>query len=232
MLRLASLDSQAMSLAEYSSCIGRTFSREEAMSIESVREPKIAIESLIDSGIILSNNGTIEFSHAIFQDVIYSGITGRWKAVYHKHLGEFYESSYDGGPSEVIYQLARHFFRSRENDKAFKYCIGAGEKAESAFAAEQALNFYNDAYSLTSKLRDASQIADAERTLPVRLGDLLNFTGQLDNALENYELALLKEDDSRKKASLFRKIAEVNYRRGEYEKSRNAGDSGLEILDG
>ncbi len=230
--RLASLDSQAMSLAEYSSCIGRTFRREEAMSIESVREPEITIQKLIDSGIVLSNNGTIEFSHAIFQDVIYSGITGRWKMAYHKHLGEFYESSFEERPSEVIYQLARHFFRSREHDKAFKYCIGAGEKAESAFAAEQALNFYNDAYSLISKLRDAGKIADAEKFLPVRLGDLLNFTGQLDNALENYELALTKENDARKKASIFRKIAEVNYRRGEYEKSRRASDSGLEILDG
>lgn len=232
LLRLAGLDSQAMSLAEYSSCIGKTFKREEAMSIESVRAPETAIKKLIDRGIILSNNGTVEFSHAIFQDVIYSGITGRWKAAYHKHLGEYYELAFEEQPSEVIYQLARHFFRSREHDKAFKYCIGAGEKAESAFAAEQALNFYNDAYSLTSKLRDSSQIADAEKFLPVRLGDLLNFTGQLDNALENYELALPRENDARKKASIFRKIAEVNHRRGEYEKSRNASESGLEILNG
>ncbi|MCK5398001.1 MAG: tetratricopeptide repeat protein, partial [Thermoplasmata archaeon] len=230
--RLAGLDSQTMTLAEYSSCIGRTFKREEAQSIESVKEPTMAIERLIDSGIVLSNNGTVEFSHAIFQDVIYSGISGRWKLAYHKSLGEYYESAFEDSPSEAIYQLARHFFRSLEHDKAFGYCIGAGEKAESSFAAEQALGFYNDAYSLAQKLKDTGHRAEAEINLPVRLGDLYKFTGQLDTALESYGLALPRDNDARNKADILRKMAEVHLRRGEYEKSYSIGISGLELLNG
>jgi len=223
--RLEGLDPDTMVLAEYASCIGRVFERDVALSFEALRGAPAALEKLLDSGLILAENGSAEFVHAIFQDVIYQSIGDRWKRVYHKNLGEYYENNFENRLDEVYYELARHFFRSRESDKALNYCIHAGEKAENAYAAEQAIEFYKDSLTLITG-------GDKEIEMSIRLGDLYALTGSFDSAIETFQTTIEKEMSNAMKANILWKIAEIHHKRSDFKKSQEVCARGLELLEG
>ncbi|MCK5038792.1 MAG: tetratricopeptide repeat protein [Thermoplasmata archaeon] len=229
--RLENLTPEIMALAEYASCIGRSFDSQTALSIQAARDPAQALQGLQDSGIITLNNGTAEFCHAIFQDVIYDGIGDRWKSSYHLSLGEYYETAYSENLDDVYYDLARHFFRSRKHDKAFTYCFGAGEKAENAFAIEQAISFYQNGLSLIPKLRQDPARSGKEMECLTRLGDLHTLIGETEIAIARYIEVIEKGTDPRKKADILRRIGEIHLNQGDYEHSKERADEGLALLD-
>ncbi len=213
--RLEMLEPDAMAMAEYVSCIGRVFDHSAAHSIQLLRDASFALEKLQANGILIATNGKAEFTHAIFQDVIYLGIGNRWKSIYHKSLGEYYEEAYVDRSDEVLYDLARHFSRSNEHTKAFDYCIRAGEKAENAYAPEQAMEFYNQAIACFRKGNE--QISEIE--IYERMGSLNILVGRLDEALESYSKILEHSENNVICARVLRKSSDVYLRKGEWSKT-------------
>ncbi len=219
--RLENLDIDSMMLAEYASCIGREFEKSILISAGN-SDYDAVLKKLSSSGIILLYNGKAEFVHGIFQEVIYDGIHPIWKGIYHRSIGEYYEREYNGREEEVIYELARHFSHSNEYGKAFDYSVKAGEKAESEYAVEEAIDFYKRALNLLGKL--PSRRSDMKANLLERLGDLQKFIGNYQNAIKNYENARASEESKERQGTLLRKIAETYNLLGEY-------DSSLGILE-
>jgi predicted ATPase/lipopolysaccharide biosynthesis regulator YciM len=220
--RLESLDPDSMAMVEYASCIGQKFDASLAASNRMVKDVDASLEKLLGSGILLRKNGTLEFSHAIFQTVIYNSIGERWKTGHHKIIGEHLESSYAETLDTVIYDIARHFSRTKEFRKCSIYCKRAGEKAEAAFAVEQALGFYNDALFALSKLDDTYA---HERILDIleRSGDIQELIGEYKTAIESYQRVKNNVDVEETKVRMLRKISNV------YEK-QSAYDIALSIL--
>ncbi|MEW5937754.1 MAG: AAA family ATPase [Candidatus Thermoplasmatota archaeon] len=227
--RLETLDPDAMALAEYASCIGREFERSVAFSLGTLRDAPAALDKLEVAGVVMANDGTAEFCHAIFQDVIYESIGGRWRSAYHKSLGEHYEEAYKDRIDEVLYELAKHFSRSNERQKAFDYCLRAGEKAENAFAPEQAITYYKDALPFLPKAR-LTDAGDKEIWILERLGNAHSLIGEYEAAIEHYTSALNNEKEKRKRADFHMKIAKVYEKMGEFEKGMEESDKGLELL--
>ncbi len=182
--RLENLEPDAMTLAEYASCIGANFDKGVLTSLETLKDPLAVLEKLNTSGLVIAKNGSAEFTHAIIQEVIYQGVGERWKSAYHKSLGNFYETKYWNRLDDYIYELARHFSRSNEHFKAFEYCIQAGEFAENAFAAEQAVEFYETAISKIPDLRLGDRGNVEEIDLDIRIGGNLQLIGKWDRAEE------------------------------------------------
>jgi tetratricopeptide (TPR) repeat protein len=213
--RLETLEPDALTLAEYASCIGREFDRDAALSLHSMKDPSSAVGKLESQGIVRFTNGTGEFHHAIYQDILYQGLGDRWKAVYHKSLGEHYETAADS--EAVIFELARHFAKTNEDRKAFDYCVRAGEKAETTFAVEQAAVFYESALAALGNIRTRSR--DMEVMVLERLGDVRVLVGEYDKAIENFGKAKETAKDNETKASMLRKIGGVHGRMGEFDMS-------------
>lgn len=194
--RLDSFEPDAISMAEYSSCIGRQFPTNVALSAPSIRDSETALQKVQNGNVIARSNGSAEFTHAIFQEVIYRDIGDRWKIAYHKSIGEYYESVYGGREDEVMYELARHFSRSNEYQKAYDYCRKAAEKAESSFATEQAIQYYDlmlaVLYSTKEPERERKEIE-----LLLKKGRLLVLGGEWDKAKEVFDkcLALSEKHD-------------------------------------
>jgi len=211
--RLGTLDPNAMALAEYSSCIGKEFSRDASRSLSSIQDIQSAFEKLRSAGILNLENGNAHFTHSLYQDVTYASIGPRWKSIYHKSLGEYYESAYIGRMEEVQYDLARHFSRSNEPEKAFEYCIKAAEMAESAFAPEQAATFYADALKAMPKVTTVSE--DQAVALHERLGDAQKLYGDLDSALENFNKAMERSLDDNVRARMLRNVSKIYESKGE-----------------
>ncbi|MCK4757240.1 MAG: tetratricopeptide repeat protein, partial [Thermoplasmata archaeon] len=216
--RLEFLDPDSMAMVEYASCIGQKFDVSLAASSRLTKDPDASLEKLLASGILLRKNGAIEFSHAVFQNVIYDSIGERWKNGHHRNLGEYFEINYADRLDEVIYDLAWHFSRTKEYQKCSDYCIGAGEKAEDSFAVEQALEFYNWALAALSKL-DITEAKDRSLNISERAGDLRSLMGKYDEAIGNFMTVKEKADDKEIKARMLRKVGEVRTSKGEFEGS-------------
>lgn len=180
--RLETLEPDVMAMVEYASCIGQHFDLDTALALKQTRDAGAAIDRLVEMGLLVRDNSIAHFSHGIVQEVTYKGIGDRWKQVYHRSIGEHYEKNNPTPGDTVLYELARHFSRSFEHQKAFKYCMSAGERAEASFAAEQAVRFYNDALKALNHRGAASEEQEAE--IQSRLGDLHTLLGEYDLALK------------------------------------------------
>lgn len=237
--RLEMLEPGALALAEYSSCIGRSFEKELTESFLSIKEIVVPMNKLQDAGILIVNNGTASFSHAIFHDVIYNSIADRWKFSYHRSIGEYYEDRYKNEISDVLYELAKHFSRSNESQKSYDYCMKAGEKAESAYAPEQAMEFFNIAQHELNNLRLANKILQEETIkIDLRLGTLFQLVGKWDDAEKLYQkgMKIVKNMDN-KKLLLDTMLGQGSLlkERGEYDEAiktyKKAGNIAEEIGD-
>lgn len=221
--RLAELSPETLAMVEYISCIGRDFSMESAMSINTINDPGSALFELQKTGVINRQNDSAEFCHAMYQEVIYSTISQMWRGKHHKRIGEYFEEAYQGKLDDALYELARHFSRTGEYKKALDYCLRAGEKAEGLFAAEQAIKFYEDALSALPKVSAPVDAKDKETEILERLGDISVFIGKYDKSIEYYELAEKRAHEPEIKARMLRKLGKVLERKGDYDRS-------LEIL--
>jgi len=131
--RLDALEPDAMALSEFASCIGREFECQAILSLDSIPDPDGAFESAQEHKLLIRNNGSGEFLHAIYQTVIYQDLGDRWKTTYHRSLGRYYENVCGDDTDSVIYELARHYSRSNEKAKGYGYSRRAGIKAEGTY---------------------------------------------------------------------------------------------------
>ncbi|MCK5344903.1 MAG: hypothetical protein KAR20_15940, partial [Candidatus Heimdallarchaeota archaeon] len=150
--KLEKLKAGALTYLQYASCIGMEFSKDIFTGMNFMTSSQDALLALENSGILLISNGTVKFNHGLFQDTIYKSISTRWRSLYHKSAGEHFEIAYEGKLDDVLYDLARHFSYSNEYNKSLKYSIRAGEKAENAFAPEQANEFYKISLNSMKKI--------------------------------------------------------------------------------
>jgi tetratricopeptide (TPR) repeat protein len=228
--RLDSLDPDSMAMVEYASCIGQSFDVLIAASNRMVSEPKASLEKLLSAGILLRRNGTIEFSHAVFRSVIYNGIGERWKLGHHKSIGECLEGAYANRIDDIVYELARHFSRTREHRKCTDYCIRAGEKAEGSFAVEQALEFYNWALDALNRLGSGHSHA---RVLDIleRAGDIQIIMADYDGAIGKFLRVRESSADNETAARMLRKGAIVHEKKGEFDKSLKMLAEAKELIE-
>ena len=228
-MRLDKLEPDAMALIEYASCMGRTFDSSVALAMPSLVDPEIAFQKLIGAGILFRENGQSSFSHAILHDVTYQSIGQRWKQIHHRSIGEYLEGQYKGVLDEILYDLARHYYLGKVNDKAYDYCCRAGEKAESAYAAEDARNFYLNACSAQENIR-ASQDKDAMADILERIGDLDSLLGSYDDSIARYSLSGEMASGINRHAEIHKKTAEVYEKKAEFDRSLEEAEKGLELL--
>ncbi|MFH0816739.1 MAG: AAA family ATPase [Methanobacteriota archaeon] len=184
--RLDSLDPDTLTEAEYASCIGVEFLQEAALSIETLADAPGALRKLAESGIFVADGERWRFSHAMFRQVVYAGISERWRASYHRSLGGHYERLFHGRLYDGAYDLARHFKGCGDWGKALDYCTMAGEKAESAYAVEQALEFYKSALEALGKSNKSPDSPGLEAKLLERAGEMELKLGLADKAIERF----------------------------------------------
>ena len=228
--RLQSLDEEAMALAEYVSCIGRTFPLAAALSIHTIGEPSLALRRLSESGVVASSQSSGEFSHALFQEAVYAKISPRWRTANHRSLGEHYERANPGRERDVAYELARHFSLSGDAAKSAAYNEMAGEKALAVFAAGQAAAYFEAALESLRKT-GAAALERREPSLLIRIGDARFVANEYDKALDAYRgaLAHASRDES---AGVRKMMALTRERKGDYAGSLEECAEGLRLLAG
>jgi len=106
------------------------------------------------------------FTHLLFQRFLYNDLSAAERRTMHGEVARVLEELYAEAKDAITVQLATHYTKAGEVDKAIEYLQGAGDRARLLFAHEEAIQFYQKALAFQQEKGDDDQAA---RTL-MKLG--------------------------------------------------------------
>jgi class 3 adenylate cyclase/tetratricopeptide (TPR) repeat protein len=168
--------------------------------------------------------GAFRFRHALFRDAAYEGLSYRRRGELHARAGEAYERLERQGRGEFAELLSLHFFHAGEREKAYRYSLAAGERAQEKFANVEAAAFFRRALEVAPELElPSGELAQVWESL----GDVSELAGLYSDAAEAYEQARTLDDHPR----LLLKEGVIRERFGRYAEALRWYNRGLRSLD-
>jgi DNA-binding winged helix-turn-helix (wHTH) protein/tetratricopeptide (TPR) repeat protein len=113
-------------------------------------------EEELPDGVLAARYG---FAHALYQNVFYDELVSARRTLLHSRVGEQLQAHYGDRAPRIAVQLAMHFERGRNWERAIEFLIHAGANATSRQANAQAVEHYTHALSLAGKLPPESRAA-------------------------------------------------------------------------
>jgi len=103
-------------------------------------------------------NGNYRFDHSKIKEVIYEEIPIELRQEYHRIVGSTIEKLHKENLEAIVGDLAFHFYKCQDNDKALFYLEYAANKARDNYLIEEAIIFYKLALELIEDDRKALEI--------------------------------------------------------------------------
>ncbi len=110
------------------------------------------------------------FTHSLYQEVLYDRITVGRRINLHQRIGERQEQAYGHRAREVATELAVHFERGRDAQRAVQYLQQAGENARQRSAYQEAIAQLTKGLELLRTLPDTPDRSQHELRLQIALG--------------------------------------------------------------
>jgi tetratricopeptide (TPR) repeat protein len=168
------------------------------------------------------------------REVAYESLLYADRRQLHRHIGASIEAQRAGRLSEYWEVLAYHFDLAGEWEKALDYHLKAANKAQEVYANEDAMYHFRQALEAAEQLSGSEQ---QQLEAHEGLGEVLTLVGRYDEALESYEQAraVLREmgvspEINRRRADLYRRIAQVYEYQGEYATAQTWINKGVAAL--
>jgi len=161
------------------------------------------------------------FHNVITQEVVYEGLLLAQRRQLHRAVGTALENLV---PDEVE-QLAFHYSRSDDWEKALHYLKIAGDKARREYANHAAINHYSEILTYLSNHKEIVSMDYWD--ILIERSKLYNLIGQRDEELEDLgTLGVMAEalNDDRRRALAAKQWASLYETSGDY-------DSGLELIE-
>ena len=109
-----------------------------------------------------------------------------------------------------MYELAQHFWLAEDRTKAFTYSLRGAELARATYANDVAIELFGRVLELLDS-PDPSLSGDVDE----KLGDLYALKGRFKDALARYRAVMAASSGTLHQARLLRKIASVEWQKGE-----------------
>jgi predicted ATPase len=138
-----------------------------------------------------SGGNAFRFTHVEIHHVIYAELGTLRRRLLHRQAGEALERRAMPEPEQLAEELAYHFNKAGEFERALVYSIQAARRSEAAYANEAALNWYN----LALEVLDQLDPEEAKPFQPLKLsvfrskGAVLQLVGQWAEAEKIYQQA-------------------------------------------
>src|SRR6185436_7479050 len=116
------------------------------------------------------------FKHALTQEVAYGTVLHEQRKVLHERTGQALEALYPTALDEHYSELAHHYSRSGNTEKAVEYLQLAGQQAVQRSANVEAITHLTTALELLTTLPDTRERAHQELLLHLTLGMPLQAT--------------------------------------------------------
>lgn len=147
---------------EIEACCARLSRQEQFVSAqESIRWP----DGTVAAG--------FRFHHTLYREVLYDRLPPGLRLELHRRIALREETGYDGRADEIASQLAHHYSRANDQNKAIQYFRLAGERAVARGAMIEAEDQYRRALILVAELPKTTDRDRLELTLCVALGVVL-----------------------------------------------------------
>jgi DNA-binding winged helix-turn-helix (wHTH) protein/predicted ATPase len=118
-------------------------------------------------------SGRYGFRHALYQDVLYQRLGRGWQARLHRQIGEWQEQAYGERAREVAAELAVHFERGRDYQRAVQYLQQAAENAARRNAHHEVIALVTKGLELLATLPETPARAQQELDFQLALGPAL-----------------------------------------------------------
>src|SRR5262249_32856222 len=92
------------------------------------------------------------FAHALYQNFLYGDLVNKRRVLLHRQAGEQLAKHFGKRAPQIATQLALHFERGRDFERAVEFLIHAGDNATKLYAYAEAADHYTRALSLVEKI--------------------------------------------------------------------------------
>jgi class 3 adenylate cyclase/predicted ATPase len=113
------------------------------------------------------------FKHALTQEVAYNSLLRERRGSLHEEIGRALETLFEGHLEEHCKELAHHYSRSGNIDKAVRYLHRAGQQAMQQSSVPEAIRHLNSALKLLQTLPDSAERDRLEFAIRLDLGPAL-----------------------------------------------------------
>jgi hypothetical protein len=174
--RLDRLEKQTKRILQEASVIGRDFLYEILKRISELKERidgELNQLERLDLIRTRSFQPDLEymFKHALTQEIVYNGLLKKQRREIHEQIAQVMENLFKDRLPEFHETLAFHYARGISQSKAVDYLIKSGEKCLERFAAEEAQQYFRQAYKI---LASKEELSVSEKIILI---DILNNWG-------------------------------------------------------
>jgi predicted ATPase/class 3 adenylate cyclase len=178
---------------------------------------------------------TVVFKHALTQEVTYSALLKRDRKQMHAQVGAALEDLFPTRLDAWVDQLALHYLRAEVWDRAWKYNIAAGKKAQEGFANVEAIGYLLASLAMVDQL-DSIEEAEVISTM-LELAAVHDRINQYEEALNCLTEAMATAEKIEVEhqrlvmsARIHQKQGQVLRSMGEYERAEATIRAGLELV--
>jgi predicted ATPase/class 3 adenylate cyclase len=235
--RLDSLEPGAKQLLLEAAVIGPSFDLALLSQIAAQpQELSLHLETLLRSDLLSEVSDTGErsteyrFRNTLIQEVAYNSLLRKRRTLLHRQIADALERLHVHHLDEYLPQLAHHYGRSDDRERALQYLLRFGDKAAAIYANQDATGCYRRALELLEQ--EADQPALKAEVLE-KLADAHGASGELEAALESWQAAFGHYEalgQTERLAAVHRKIGMHWWGQGNREKAVEHLQRGLELL--
>ena len=170
------------------------------------------------------------FRNTLIQEVAYNSLLKKRRTLLHRHIAETLESLHTQHLDEYLPQLAHHYGRSDDRERALRYLLRFGDKAAQIYANQDAIGCYRRALELLAQEENHPAL---KAELLEKLADACAASGEPETALESWQAAFAYYErlgQPERVAAVHRKIGMHWWGQGNREKAVQHWHCGLELL--
>jgi len=153
------------------------------------------------------------FTHVLYQNAVYEDLVKNRRRLLHREAGDLMIRLYRDQAPRLATQLAIHFERGRDFERAVEFLIQAGDNALEIHANEKALEHYGRALEFVPRLVSEKQ-APALSAIYHKRGAAYLAIGQFDDAIQEFTNLLHQAramDDRARQHSALNALAEAYF---------------------
>jgi DNA-binding CsgD family transcriptional regulator len=178
--------------------------------------------TLTERGLIVAQDGTLGFRHALLREVVLDDTLPSERVVAHARIAEALLASPMADQPVRAAQLAHHLLESGRHREALRYAMRAARYAGKVWAVQDAHNLYSAVLRLWDLVDDASEVAGTTRMRVLcDAATTSRWCGRFDEALRQLDQC------AKLPAISPHEIAQIERRRGQVHWS--AGDMGASL---
>ena len=228
------LSPSALKMLEWAAVLGHEF--DSRMLHRLIETPPETLSELLG---VARNQGIVHrlegqhycFAHDNFREHVYEKIAWPERRTRHQRVAALMEEILDAEDSRVVLDLAEHYSRGTDVEKALDYAIRAGDIARRSHAHDSAKRYMKSALMMLRAVKWGEEKKN-HNVIVIRrtMGDAYAATGDYDLALEQYSVAQELAGESIVQAELGGRKAVVYFMRGELEVAAKQMEEALGLL--